>query len=60
MRRDSDEIHWAEFAPLPPGDYRLLVEGVGESVGLADPVHGLVCVVDDAVPDVDPAGELLP
>jgi hypothetical protein len=60
MRRDSDEIHWAEFAPLPQGDYRLLVEAVGDSVGLADPVHGLVCVVDESVPDVDPADELLP
>jgi pimeloyl-ACP methyl ester carboxylesterase len=60
MRRDSDEIHWAEFAPLPPGDYRLLVEAIGDSVGLADPVHGLVCVVDESVPDVDPADELLP
>jgi pimeloyl-ACP methyl ester carboxylesterase len=60
MRRDHDEIHWAEFAPLPPGDYRLLVEAVGDSLGLADPVHGLVCVVDEAVPDVDPVDEVRP
>ncbi len=44
MRRDADEVHHAEIAPLPAGDYRLRVEGVGDSAGLADPVHGLVCV----------------
>jgi pimeloyl-ACP methyl ester carboxylesterase len=55
LRRDGDEVHTGELAPVPPGDYRLLVEGVDESAGLADPVHSLVCVVDDAAPDVDPA-----
>ena len=55
LRRDADEVHHAEIAPLPAGDYRLRVEGVGDSAGLADPVHGLVCVVDDAEPDVDPS-----
>ncbi len=55
MRRDSDDVHHAEVPPLPPGDYRVLVEGVGDSAGLADPVHGLVCVFNDVVPDVDPA-----
>jgi pimeloyl-ACP methyl ester carboxylesterase len=55
MRRDRDDVHHAEVPPLPPGDYRVLVEGVGDSAGLADPVHGLVCVFDDVVPDVDPA-----
>ena len=47
MRRDGDEVHHAEVPPLPPGDYRVRVEGVGDSAGLADPVHGLVCVLDD-------------
>jgi pimeloyl-ACP methyl ester carboxylesterase len=55
MRRDVDDVHHAEVPPLPPGDYRVLVEGVGDSAGLADPVHGLVCVFDDVFPDVDPA-----
>jgi pimeloyl-ACP methyl ester carboxylesterase len=55
MRRDGDEVHHAEVAPLPPGDYRVRVEGVGDSAGLADPVHGLVCVLDDVGPDIDPA-----
>jgi pimeloyl-ACP methyl ester carboxylesterase len=55
MRRGGDEVHHAEVPPLPPGDYRVRVEGVGDSAGLADPVHGLVCVLDDVVPDVDPA-----
>ncbi|MDQ3738651.1 MAG: hypothetical protein M3337_05725, partial [Actinomycetota bacterium] len=55
---DADEVHHAEVPPLPPGDYRVRVEGVGDSVGLADPVHGLVCVLDDAAPDVDPIDDL--
>jgi pimeloyl-ACP methyl ester carboxylesterase len=58
MRRDDDEVHHVEVPPLPPGDYRVLVEGVGDSAGLADPVHGLVCVVDDAAPDEDPLAGL--
>jgi pimeloyl-ACP methyl ester carboxylesterase len=53
MRRDADEVHHAEVPPLPPGDYRLLVQGVGDSAALADPVHGLVCVLDDSEPDLD-------
>ncbi len=57
MRRDADEVHHAEVPPLPPGDYRVRVEGVGDSARLADPVHGLVCVLDDVVPDVDPAAD---
>lgn len=54
MRRDADDIHHAELAPLPPGDYRLRVEGVGDSSALADPVHGLVCVVVDDDPGDEP------
>jgi pimeloyl-ACP methyl ester carboxylesterase len=54
MQRDADEVHSAEVAPLPPGDYRITVEGVGDSAALADPVHGLVCVLHDEPPDVDP------
>jgi pimeloyl-ACP methyl ester carboxylesterase len=53
MRRDSDEVHHAELPPLPAGDYRLRVDGAGESAGLPDPVHGLVCVIDDEAPDVE-------
>lgn len=55
LQRDADEVHVAEFPPLPAGDYRLAVEGVDGSEGLADPVHSVVCVVDDAEPDDDPA-----
>jgi len=55
MRRDADEVHHAEVAPLPAGDYRVCVEGSGPSATLVDPVHGLLCVLDDVVPDVDPA-----
>lgn len=51
MRRDADDVHHAELAPLPAGDYRLRVEGVGDSGALADPVHGLVCVVADEPED---------
>jgi pimeloyl-ACP methyl ester carboxylesterase len=51
MRRDADDVHHAELAPLPPGDYRLEVAAVGDSEGLVDDVHGLVCVVSDAEPD---------
>ena len=47
-------MHTGEIPPLPAGDYRLRVEGVGVSAALADPVHSLVCVVEDAPPDVDP------
>jgi hypothetical protein len=57
MRRDADEIHHAEIPPLPAGDYRVRVDAVGDGAGLADPVHGLVCVIDDAAPDVDPLDE---
>jgi len=59
MRRDTDEVHHAEVPPLPPGDYRVRVEGVGDSAGLADPVHGLVCVFDDVAPDIDPLDPML-
>jgi hypothetical protein len=55
MRRDADDVHHAEIQPLPAGDYRLRVDAIGDSAGLADPVHGLVCVIDDEAPDVDPA-----
>lgn len=47
MRRDADDIHQIELAPLPLGDHRVEVRGVGESAGRVDPVHGLVCVVGD-------------
>jgi len=47
MWRDADEVHTIELPPLPPGDYRLAVHAGGTSAGLVDPVHGLVCVVDD-------------
>jgi len=50
LQRDADDVHHGELAPLRPGDYRLRVEGVGDSAALADPVHGLVCVVDDDAP----------
>ncbi len=50
MRKDADEVHHGELPPLPIGDYRLRVEGVGDSATLADPVHGLVCVIDDRPP----------
>ena len=50
MRRDADDIHHAEVAPLRPGDYRVQVAAVGDSEGLVDPVHGPVCVVRDFEP----------
>ena len=31
LRRDADEVHHGELPPLPAGDYRLRVEGVGDS-----------------------------
>ena len=51
LSADADDVHTAELAPLPAGDYRVRVEGVGVSAPLVDPVHSLVCVVDDAPPD---------
>ncbi len=54
LRRDADDVHTGELRPLPPGDYRLRVEGIDESAPLADPVHSLVCVVEDAEPGDDP------
>jgi pimeloyl-ACP methyl ester carboxylesterase len=59
MSRDPDDIHHAELPPLPAGDYRIAVQGVGDSATLADPVHGLVCVLDDSPPENDPADGLL-
>ena len=50
LARDADDVHTGELAPLPAGDYRLRVEGADTSAGLADPVHSLVCVVDDREP----------
>ena len=58
MRRDADEVHDVEVPPLPAGDYRLHVEGVGTSRELVAPVNGLVCVLADRPPDVDPATDL--
>ena len=58
MHRDADDVHHAEVPPLPPGDYRVAVEGAGDSAALADPVHGLVCVLDDEPPDIEPLDEL--
>jgi pimeloyl-ACP methyl ester carboxylesterase len=58
MHRDADDVHQVEVPPLPPGDYRITVEGAGDSTALADPVHGLVCVLDDEPPDVDPLDEV--
>lgn len=51
LRRDADEVHHLELAPLPPGDYRVTVEGGAGSEGLADPVHGIVVVVPEDEPD---------
>lgn len=57
LARDADEVHTGELRPLPPGDYRLRVEGAAESAPLADPVHSLVSVVDDVEPDdIQPGG----
>ena len=39
LHRDADEVHTGEVAPLPAGDYRLKVDGIDGSEGLADPVH---------------------
>jgi pimeloyl-ACP methyl ester carboxylesterase len=58
MLRDADDVHHAEVPPLPAGDYRITVDGLGDSAALADPVHGLVCVLDDDPPGVDPLDEL--
>ncbi len=55
LQRDADEVHGVEFPPLPAGDYRLAVEGVDGSEGLVDPVHSVLCVVEDSEPDDDPA-----
>ena len=54
LSRDADEVHTGELPPLPAGDYRLRVEGIDLSVSLADPVHSLLCVVEDAPPDDEP------
>jgi hypothetical protein len=51
MRRDTDDVHHLELAPLPPGDYRVRVEGSGVAAGLVEPVHSLVSVMSDVEPD---------
>ncbi len=58
MLRDADDVHHAEVPPLPAGDYRVTIEGLGDSAALADPVHGLVCVLDDDPPGFDPLDEV--
>ena len=45
LRRDADDVHHLEIAPLPAGDYRVQVAGIDSSSGLVDPVHGL-CSID--------------
>lgn len=47
LARDGDGFHTGVVPPLPSGDYRVLVAGVGDSASLADPVHSLLCVFDD-------------
>jgi pimeloyl-ACP methyl ester carboxylesterase len=54
LARDADEVHTGELPPLPAGDYRLRVEGIDVSAPLVDPVHSLLCVVDDGPPDDEP------
>src|SRR5215216_1719058 len=54
LARDADEVHTGELPPLPAGDYRVRVEGIDLSAPLADPVHSLLCVVDDAPPADEP------
>ncbi len=51
LNRDADDVHHGEVPPLPEGDYRLSVVGVGDSARLVDPVHGLFCVVPDLEPE---------
>lgn len=48
---DGDGHYSAVLPPLPSGDYRVVVAGVGDSAVLVDPVHSLVCVFDDAEPE---------
>ena len=52
--RDSDDVHTPRSRRCPPATTGSASRGSATSAGLADPVHGLVCVVDDAAPDVDP------
>lgn len=47
LGRDGDGFHTGVVPPLPSGDYRVRVAGVGDSASLADPVHSLLCVFDD-------------
>ena len=44
---DADGFHTGVVPPLPSGDYRVRVAGIGDSAALADPVHSLLCVFDD-------------
>ena len=47
LHPDADGFHTGVVPPLPSGDYRVRVAGVGDSAALADPVHSLLCVFDD-------------
>lgn len=47
LHPDADGFHRGVVPPLPSGDYRVRVAGVGESAAMADPVHSLLCVFDD-------------
>ena len=51
LGRDGDGFHTGVVPPLPSGDYRVRVAGVGDSASLADPVHSLLCVFDDDEPE---------
>jgi pimeloyl-ACP methyl ester carboxylesterase len=51
LTRDADEVHTGELPPVPAGDYRLEVSGVETSEDLVDPVHAVVCVIEDAEPE---------
>ena len=44
---DDAGFHTGVVPPLPGGDYRVRVAGVGDSAALADPVHSLLCVFGD-------------
>ena len=56
MRRDSRRgAPRRDRRRCPPATTACASTPCGDSAGLADPVHGLVCVIDDAAPDVDPA-----
>jgi hypothetical protein len=55
LQRDIEGVHRLQLGHSSPGDYRVTIEGAGDSADFAEPVHGLLSVVDN---DADELGDV--